>query len=83
MSQGTCTICGKMNCEWVAGPYCDGASPPAPDGYRIRVAMQNFGGFFFYAEQKHRKWFRNRWEQITGVMGSTPEEVLASLRSKI
>lgn len=79
MGKSPCSICGRNDCGWAAGPFCEGSSPPAPEGYRIRVAMQNFGGFFFYAEQKNRKWFQNHWEQITGVLGYTPDEVLASL----
>lgn len=78
-----CPICGRYDCEWSAGPFCERTSPAAPKGYRIRAGIQNFGGFFFYAERRKRKWFSIKWEQITGVFGYTPEETLTSLYGKI
>jgi hypothetical protein len=37
MTWGTdCSMCGREDCAWVAGKYCEGNSARAPEGFRVR-----------------------------------------------
>lgn len=80
-----CPQCGREDCGWSAGDYCEGNTIRPPSGYRLRPAMRDFGypGFFFYVEKQTRGWFRNRWREVEGCRSDTPTKAMELLREQM
>lgn len=86
MTWGThCPQCGREDCGWIAGDYCEGNTPRPPDGYRIRPAELDFvyGDFFFYIERLKRGWFFKRWVEVEGCRADNPDTALALLLQQL
>jgi hypothetical protein len=76
-------MCGREDCSWSCGKWCEGNSPKPPTGYRVRYGEADFGaGFYFYIEQRVRRWFRWRWEEAIDpwTRASTPAEAIANFK---
>ena len=86
MTWGThCPQCGREDCGWAAGNYCEGNTRRPPEGYRLRPGLPDFGipGFFFYVEKRKRGWFREQWHEIEGCRANTPDKAMALLNEQM
>jgi hypothetical protein len=80
-----CSQCGRKECSWVCGPFCEGNTPRPPEGHRIRFGHYDFGipGFFFYVEKYRKGWFWGRWEEVEGCRRDTPIAALNALKDQL